>query len=266
LVGLSLLGCGLHFNGLDNWTGDDGGCASVHRSCATVWDSRVVSELRRHGQGWATADRVPVGFRERGQRLMRAKSVATWLLFGVTILSLPLCLVPIILWGGAAVPWMVADFTVANHSGETVYITPVTISPVAVLQRYSVGQLRAFRQVDIRLPAGESIRISYDAESGRPGAIAVRNEVGDYRQLALDKGVRTLISGPEIIYTLGSFDTLPPIDQWVLHTARRATPFNLDLRYWGSMLIGTLAGGIPIGLFGVWSRLVRRQREGHNLR
>ena len=83
---------------------------------------------------------------------MRAKSLATSLLFGGAILSLPLCLVPIILWGGAAVPWMVADFTVANHSGETVYITPVTISPVAILQRYSMGQLRAFRQADIRLP------------------------------------------------------------------------------------------------------------------
>ena len=101
---------------------------------------------------------------------MRAKNAVTLLLLGIAILSLPLCLVPIILWGGAVVPWMVADFTVANNSGETVYITPVTISPVAVLQRYSVGQLRAFRQADIRLPAGESIRISYDAETGRPGA------------------------------------------------------------------------------------------------
>jgi len=155
---------------------------------------------------------------------------------------------------------MVADFTVANHSGETVYITPITISPVAVLQRYSIGQLRAFRQADIRLPAGESIRISYDAESSRPGAIAVRNEAGEYRQLAIDRGVRTLISGSEVVYTLGSFDTLLPIDEWVLQTARQATPFNFDLKYWGSMLIGTLAGGIPVGLFWVWFRRVRRQR------
>jgi len=191
---------------------------------------------------------------------MRAKSAATLLLLGIAILSLPLCLVPIILWGGAAVPWMVADFTVANHSGETVYITPITISPVAVLQRYSIGQLRAFRQADIRLPAGESIRISYDAESSRPGAIAVRNEAGEYRQLAIDRGVRTLISGSEVVYTLGSFDTLLPIDEWVLQTARQATPFNFDLKYWGSMLIGTLAGGIPVGLFWVWFRRVRRQR------
>jgi len=195
---------------------------------------------------------------------MCAKSAATSLLFGVAILSLPLCLVPIILWGGAVVPWMVADFTVANNSGETVYITPVTISPVAVLQRYSMGQLRAFRQADIRLPAGQSIRISYDAESGHPGAIAVRNEAGEYRQLAIDKGARTLLSGPEMVYILGSFDTLPPIDQWVLHTVQPATPFNFDLKYWGSMLIGTLAGGIPVALFRVWFRLVRRRREGHN--
>lgn len=128
-----------------------------------------------------------------------------------------------------------------------------------------MGQLRAFRQVDIRLPAGESIRISYDAESAPPGAIAVRNEAGDYRQLALDKGVRTLISGPEIVYTIGSFDTLPPIDQQVLRTVQQATPFNFDLRYWGSMLIGTLAGGIPVGLFWAWFRLARDQRrEGHS--
>jgi len=99
---------------------------------------------------------------------MRVKNAATLLLFMVAVLSLPLCLVPVILWGGAAVPWMVADFTVVNHSGETVYITPVTISPVAVLQRYSMGQLRAFRQADIRLTAGASIRISYDAESVPP--------------------------------------------------------------------------------------------------
>jgi len=203
---------------------------------------------------------------ERGQKLMRAKSAATLLLLGVAILSLPLCLVPIILWGGAAVPWMVADFTVANHSGETVYITPVTVSPVAVLQQYSIGQLRALRQADIRLPAGKSIRIAYDAESGRPGAIAVRNEAGEYRQLALNRGVRTYLSEPEIIYTLGSFDTLLPIDQWVLHAVQQATPFNFDFKYWDSMLIGTIAGGIPVGLFGVWFRRVRRQREDHNPR
>jgi len=154
---------------------------------------------------------------------------------------------------------MVADFTVVNHSGETVYITPVTISPVAVLQRYSMGQLRAFRQADIRLTAGASIRISYDAESGPPVAIAVRNEAGDYRQLALDKGVRTLISGPEMVYTIGSFDALPPIDQGVLRTVQQTTPFNFDLRYWGKMLIGTVAGGIPIALFWAWFRLTRRR-------
>ena len=195
---------------------------------------------------------------------MRAKNAATLLLLGIAILSLPLCLVPIILWGGAAVPWMVADFTVVNNSGETVYITPVRTLPVAVLQRYSMGQLRAFRQADIRLSAGESIRISYDAESGRPGAIAVRNEAGEYRQLVLDKGVRTLTSGPEIVYTLDSFDTLPPIDQQVLHTVQQATHFDFDLKYWGTMLFGTIVGGIPVGLFWVWSRRVRRRREGHN--
>jgi hypothetical protein len=154
---------------------------------------------------------------------------------------------------------------VVNNSGETVYITPVKILPVAVLQRYSMGQLRAFRQADIRLAAGESIRISYDAESNQPFAIAVRNEAGDYRQLALDKGVRTLISGPEMVYSVGSFDTLMDIDQEVLSTVQQATPFNFDLRYWGSMLIGTLVGGIPVGLFGAWFRLARgRRREGHN--
>jgi hypothetical protein len=121
------------------------------------------------------------------------------------------------------------------------------------------------RQADIRLPAGQSIRISYDAESGRPGAIAVRNEAGDYRQVALDRGVRAYLSAPEVVYTLGSFDTLPPIEQWVLHTAQQASPFNLDFKYWGSMLIGTLAGGIPVSLFWVWSRLVKRRRAeaGH---
>jgi len=195
---------------------------------------------------------------------MRIRSAATLLLFFVAILSLPLCLVPIILWGGAAVPWMVADFTVVNNSGEIVYITPVRTLPIAVLQRYSMGQLRALRQADIRLTAGESIRISYDAESDRPGPIAVRNEAGDYRQLALDKGVRTYLYEPEIVYTIGSFDTLPPIDQEVLRTVQQTTPFNFDLRYWGSMVIGTLAGGIPIGLFKVWFHLARRRREGHN--
>ena len=190
---------------------------------------------------------------------MRVKSSATLLLFAVAILSLPLCLVPITLWGGAAVPWMVADFTVVNNSGETVYITPVRTLPVAVLQRYSMGQLRAFRQADIRLTAGASIRISCDAESDPPGAIVVRNEVGDYRQLALDKGVRTYLNEPEIVYTIGSFDTLPPIDQGVLRTVQQATPFNFDLRYWGSMLIGTLVGGIPVGLFWAWFRLARRR-------
>lgn len=189
---------------------------------------------------------------------MRVKNATVLLLFAVAVLSLPLCLVPIILWGGAAVPWMVADFTVVNHSGETVYITPVTILPT-VLQRYSIGQLRAFRQADIRLTAGASIRISYDAESDSPVAIAVRNEAGDYRQLTLNKGVRTLIGGPEMVYTIGPFDTLPPIDQGVLRTVQQATPFNFDLRYWGEMFIGTLAGGIPVGLFWAWFRLARRR-------
>jgi hypothetical protein len=197
---------------------------------------------------------------------MRAKNAATLLLLGAAILSTPLCLVPITLWGGAAVPWMVADFTVANHSGETVYITPVTILP-SVLQRYSMGQLRALRQADLRLPAGASIRISYDAESNYPPvAVAVRNDAGDYCQFALNKGVRTWISGPEMVYTVGSFDTLPPIDQDVLRTVQQATPFDFDLEYWGLMAIGTLVGGIPVSLFWVWSRLVRRQREGHNQR
>ncbi len=194
---------------------------------------------------------------------MRVKGIATLLLFMVAVLSLPLCLIPIILWGGAAVPWMVADFTVVNNSGETVYITPIKISPPSVLQRYSIGQLRAFRQADILLGDGESIRISYDAESEPPSIIAIRNEAGEYRQLALDKGVRKLFSGPGMVYTIGLFDALPPIDLVVLGTVQQATPLHFDLKYWGPMLIGTLAGGIPLGLFGVWFRLARDQREGH---
>jgi hypothetical protein len=156
---------------------------------------------------------------------------------------------------------MVADFTVANHSGETLYITPVTILPT-VLQRYSMGQLKALRQANLRLPAGASIRISYDAESRYPPVVvAIRNDAGEYRQLALNKGVRTLISGPELVYTVGPFDTLPPIDQDVLHAVQQTGPFNFDLKYWGSMAIGTLVGSIPIGLFWTWSRLSRRRRD-----
>lgn len=197
---------------------------------------------------------------------MRGKSVKTWLLFVAHILSLPLCLVPIFLWAGLAIPFMVAEFTVANQSGETLYLTPVNFTETShrlyVPERLLVGQIRAFRQADIRLAAGESIRILYDAET-RPYVIAVRDEAGAYRQVAIDKGARTVpLDTPEIIYTIGPFATLAPIDEEALLVAQQAPPFNFG--FWGFMLtITVLCGGVPVGLFWAWFRRVRR-RGGHS--
>jgi hypothetical protein len=163
---------------------------------------------------------------------------------------------------------MVAEFTLVNKSGETLYLTPVNFTESAqnlyVPERLLVGQIRAFRQADIRLAAGESIQILYDAET-RPYVIAVRNEAGDYRQVAIDKGARTVpLDTPEIIYTIGPFATLALIDEEALLTVQQAPSFNFG--FWGFMLaITTLFCGIPIGLLWLWFRRVRsRRREGYS--
>lgn len=187
--------------------------------------------------------------------------------FVTIILSLPLCLVPIFLWAGLAIPFLVAEFILVNQSGETLYLTPVNFTETAqrlyVPERLLVGQIRAFRQADIRLAAGESIRILYDAET-RPYVIAVRNEAGAYRQVAIDKGARTVPSDtPEIIYTIGPFATLAPIDEEALLVVQQASPFNFG--FWGFMLaITVLFSGVPVGLLWVWLRQVRSRREGHS--
>lgn len=196
---------------------------------------------------------------------MRPKSSAKWRPGIAAILSLPLCLVPIFLWAGLAIPFMVAEFTLVNQSGETLYITPVNFTETSqklyVPERLLVGQIRAFRQADIRLAPGESIRILYDAET-RPYVIAVRNEAGAYRQVAIDKGARTVPSDtPEIIYMIGPFATLASIDEESLLVAQQTSPFNFG--FWGFMLaITALFGGVPIGLLWVWFRQVRRR--GHS--
>jgi hypothetical protein len=192
---------------------------------------------------------------------VRGKSVKTRLLFVAHILSFPLCLVPIFLWAGLAIPFMVAEFTLVNQSGETLYITPVNFTETSqrlyVPERLLVGQIRAFRQADIRLAAGESIQILYDAET-RPYVVAVRNEAGDYRQVAIDRGARTLLlDQPEIMYTIGPFATLAPIDEKALLVAQQAPPFNFG--FWGFMLtITVLFGGVPVGLLWAWFRRVRQ--------
>ena len=197
---------------------------------------------------------------------MRVKRVATLLLFMAAILSLPLCLAPIVVWGGAFVPWMVVDFQVLNRSGEAVYITPLHVSPVSqtaiVPRRYALGQLPALRQADIRLAAGRSMRLSYDGEGRYPNRIAVRNKAGAYRQLVLDRGVRTFMSpAQEVVYTIGPFDTLADMDEEVSLAVQEAVPLSLDRKFWSWTLIGTFVGVIPIGLLGAWFRLARSQRR-----
>jgi hypothetical protein len=197
---------------------------------------------------------------------MQVKRVATWLLFAVAVLSLPLCLLPIIVWVGFAVPWMVNDFEVINNSGETVFITPVNIGSeserIIVVPRNSMGQLQALRQKEFRLSAGETLHILFNAEGVHPNALVIRNEAGEYRQLALNKGVGLPLSSDPVVYTIGSLSTLPDVDENVVGTVQQTNSFNFDLKYWGRIFIVILLGVVPIFLFSIWFRLVRRRWTG----
>ena len=187
------------------------------------------------------------------------------LLLAGALLTLPLCLLPFIAWTAASIPWLTVDLTVANHAGETIFITPVRQigqPPTAsVPQRYWAGQIRALRQADIRLAPGASIPLFYNAESALPTGLAIRDEAGAYRHLALDRGARsTLANEPEIVYTVNALTVLPTLDGDVLTAVSSANRFSFDARFWGAMLLANGAGAIPIGLLLLWFRQYRRPR------
>lgn len=107
------------------------------------------------------------------------------------------------------------------------------------------------------------MQISFDGEGPYPDALAIRDEDGEYYQLALNKGARRKYFGdPKVVYTIGSLNTLPDIDGNVLSAVEQADPFNFDFRFWGGLLMGTLAGAIPIVLVWKWLGFIRSRRNG----
>jgi len=201
-------------------------------------------------------------------REMKSQSsgATKWLFLAVVLLSLPLCLQPFIAWTAASIPWLTVELTLANESDESIFITPVRQfgqpPTVTIPQRYSAGQIRALRQTDIRLAPGDSIRLYYNAEFALPTGLAIRDEAGSYRYLALDRGAwGTLANEPEIIYTVDTLSTLPSLDGDVLTAVNSANRFSFDARFWAGMLLATAAGGVPFALFLLWFRRYRRPRS-----
>lgn len=195
---------------------------------------------------------------------MRSKRIVRSILLVVAVLSLPLCCGPMLLLVGSFSPMhlvFLAEYTVVNASGETVYITPVgTLRDERyVLPQFasSLPGVPALRQADIRLDAGESVSILYDADDVVASEIAVRNTQSDYRQLEVGRGRRFYPlfgeeeRAEEAVYSITAFDGLALISPQVLALAEGAKRVNR--RAWAGMASWILLGFIPIGLFLAWS-------------
>jgi hypothetical protein len=183
-----------------------------------------------------------------------------WLLV-VACVSVPLCCLPICALV-PSYPMFWGQFSVSNESGETVYVTP--ISERAGMRRTVLAQMSKFpyapilKRADVRLEPGGSVQMSckaFDEPMWRLVAIVVRNERGEYRQLAVDEGASSLLwASPEPVYRIGPFDELERVGAEAEEIARKAG--RLNWRAWAMIA----AGGVPVGLFGRWLWLVRLAR------
>ncbi len=189
---------------------------------------------------------------------MRRKQWASWMLFGLAILSLPLvALSPTILFWGLV--------TVINTSNETIYITPIGESygkRHILLKNFSKFPfVPLLKQADIRLESGEQIQINFEADEDLTlSEIAVRNIRGEYYQMVIDQPTAQL-SPPlpeathKTTYTIGSVDELSAISPEVLTVARQASQFNIKV--WKMIIPGVIPGVLFLG----WYRLRRKKRS-----
>ena len=159
---------------------------------------------------------------------------------GLTLVSLPLCCLPTL--AAAPNPLFRGEYTIANDSGETLYVTPVGSAHgrrwilAKIWSRFPYVPL--LKQADIRLEPGESIHIVCTIDKDDAfSEIAVRNLRGKYRQLGV--GQPTLKLMPQVgasrgagpTYTISRFTALDVVSPDVLRLhARRGGPARCSCR------------------------------------
>ena len=136
---------------------------------------------------------------------------------------------------------------VENRSGETVYLTPITMTygyPIVI------GQPASIRQRDFPLQHDRSIVLTYDTADAPLSGIAVCRADGDCRLLDADR------SG---VYYLDSFDTLPRLKMdWLLAIQSHPT-------YSFNILLFLVLSLLPVVLFSGWlyfARLGKKALQG----
>jgi hypothetical protein len=197
---------------------------------------------------------------------MRARHLPCEVLLGAAILSLPLCLVSLLvaLMTFVPLPMWRGEFTVVNASEQTLYVTPIARwrgQERHVMDQYVpiLPNAPALGQADLRLGPGQSRHVVCIAdEDVTLSEIAVRNPAGEYRQLPVMEQP-TLLMGEFFkapTYTIDSFDALPGISFEVNQVVGSAPRYNLKI--WVEILGLMSLGLIPLGLFGVRRRLAER--------
>jgi len=194
---------------------------------------------------------------------IKRRRALVWMVASLTLASLPLCCLPTL--AGAPNPLFRGEYTIANDSGEILYVTPVGYAHgrrwilAKTWSRFPYVPLP--KQADIRLKPGESIHIVCTIdEDDAFSEIIVRNSRGEYRQLQV--GQPTLRLMPQVgasggagpTYTISRFTTLDAVSPDVLKIARQA-------RRPSTMLLPVLISPILLVAWGLLLWGVRRERR-----
>jgi hypothetical protein len=186
-------------------------------------------------------------------------------------LALPLTgllLLPVV---GPVNPMLTAflvDFEIRNRSGETVWVTPVaaTGTPgervlLPLFDRRWPARIAPSNR-DLEVPAGASIRLTYDWDDCQFSEVLVRRASGDLRQVTVDplgdRPVADFTAGPELV-DLGDPDALPAAEPRALapllpNRPAPAAPPPLGLLLLGPLVhLGTAAGALLA---------MKRERDG----
>ena len=169
----------------------------------------------------------------------------------LTYITYPFLILSILIAAGSVLA-LVADFTIENRSGETLWVTPIgSVGPEGHRQQLPVVMsgffsFPSFSPARYRLDPGESVTVKYDMDDINFSEIAVEDNEGQLFELVTNPNPTiNRYHGPlQDVYVIGSLEKLSEATPKIRVAARP----SIGQRDWSILLLIMIIGPWIISL------------------